>query len=265
MKNYWARASFHLKRELSYLDIRHRPKRILFDHLPKCAGLTLNAYLEWHYPRRKVFSTNPKKASSAEYRVDYDVLIEKFRSLPEKKRHQYDLVTGHFSNELIGFVHPQCLKVTVLRDPVERIISHYFFVKSLPEHYLHSIVENNAMSLEDYATSRLSDELQNWYVTHFSGLSLQEAEARPDAAVEKAVDYVVEQYDLVGFLDDFSTFVQRLRQAANLRNDYQERERVNVTKNKPDSKTIAESTLAIIRQENHLDVAFYQAVRERLS
>jgi hypothetical protein len=51
--------------------------------------------------------------------------------------------------------------VTLFRDPVERIISHYEFVLRTPKHYLHDEVTSNNYTLLDYALSDLSIELDN--------------------------------------------------------------------------------------------------------
>ena len=83
-------------------------KKILFDHLPKCGGTSLNKYLEVNYPSQKIFSING---------LNPRVSIDEFKKLPISKRYEYDLVKGHAGNQLLDYVHPGCLKVTVLREP----------------------------------------------------------------------------------------------------------------------------------------------------
>jgi len=71
IKKFIARTPKDLKKEFDYFFNASKPKRVLFDHLHKCGGSSLNKYLETHYPRRKIFSTNGRKP---------ELSIEKFKS-----------------------------------------------------------------------------------------------------------------------------------------------------------------------------------------
>ena len=249
-----ARAMQEMKKELLYSLSASRPRKILFDHLPKCGGSSLNVYLEAHYPKRKTFSINGINPTAS---------VDDFKNLPQRKRYGYDLVKGHLAHKLLDYVHPECLKVTVFREPVERIISHYYYAKRTPAHYLYSKIHSSEMSLEDYATSGLSGELRNWYTTHFSGLTVDDAERTPEEAVTKAVDVVLNRYDIIGFLDDFSSFAESLRTQANLRHEYKNN-KVNVTQDRPSTNDVAQSVIIKIKQVNHLDIALYKKIRDAI-
>lgn len=238
---------------LYYFPVTH-PRKILFDHLPKCGGSTLNAYLEKHYPGEKIFSTDGLGPSKS---------VKFFKSLPEKTRHQYCLIKGHGANELLDYADHSCLKVTVLRDPVERIISHYYYAKRKPNHYLYSKIHESSMSLRDYASSDLSGELRNWYTTHFSGMPVDIAEENPETSVSKAADTLLKCYDVVGLLEDFSAFIKRLRKEANLIYKY-DNNRVNVTENRLSIEDIPQSTIRKIEEVNHLDIALYSRIKNTI-
>jgi len=243
------------KKEVRYLSSAKRPRKILFDHLPKCGGSSLNKYLQAHYPRRKTFLTNG---------IDAAPSIDKFRNFSLSKRHGYDLVTGHRANQLLDYVHPESLKVTVLREPVDRIVSHYYYAKRTPLHYLHSKIHESEMSLEDYVTSGISRELRNWYTIYFSGLTMDDAEANPDESVNIAVEVILRKYDIVGFLDNFSSFFNTLREQAGLRYNYQN-EKVNVTEGRIAINDIPQSTISKIEKKNHLDIALYRKIKTAIS
>ena len=59
--------------------------------------------------------------------------------------------------------------ITFLRDPVERLISHYHYVLRRPKHYLYEQVVKDGLSLSDYVTSDISPELSNHQVRMISG------------------------------------------------------------------------------------------------
>lgn len=241
-----------LQKEFVYLFAARRPARILFDHLPKCGGSSLNIYLEAHYPRRKTFSING---------LDPTASVKRFKRFSQSKRHGYDLINGHLANDLMEYVHPDCLKITMLREPVDRIISHYYFARWSPSHYLHAALRESDMSLKDYAASDLSEELRNWYTTHFTGLTAAEAEKNPEAAVNRAIDAVLNQFDIIGFVDAFSSFTDVLRARAGFRYAYQGR-KVNLTPGRAGIRDVPETALSTIRQANHLDIMLYRKIRE---
>ena len=56
--------------------------------------------------------------------------------MDEVWRHKYDLIAGIQAQQLIDYAHPECLKISILREPVDRIISHYYFVCQATAHPL---------------------------------------------------------------------------------------------------------------------------------
>jgi len=118
------------------------------------------------------------------------------------------------------------------------------------------------MGLEQYATSDLSDELRNFYTTHFSGLTLNDAERNPKESVEKAVDVVFERYDIIGFLDNFTSFIQELRAHANLHHEYPNI-KLNVTQDRPSLDGVPLSTRKTLEEANYLDIDFYKKVEAK--
>ena len=63
-----------MRREPNY-QLR-RAKRVLFDHLPKCAGTTLHRYLSASYPERLIFASHERQHQES---------VKHFQSLPQKK------------------------------------------------------------------------------------------------------------------------------------------------------------------------------------
>ena len=241
--------NFSLKKELAYRQ--HKPSPILFDHLPKCAGLTIIQYLLTQYPQRVTYITDERKPSES---------AKKFQSLSAESRHGYHLVVGHCTHQLLDYVHPDSIKLTIFRDPIERIISHYFFVRQYKRHYLHKKIVESNMSLEDYATSELSCELRNFYISHFSGLSADEIDQNPDRSVERAVNVVKKEYDIIGFQDDLVSAMNKLQNLAYLSQPFEDRV-FNKTQNKKTAEEISAKTKKAIARANSLDVKLYNQLK----
>ena len=79
---------------------------------------------------------------------------------------------------------------------------------------------NNSLSLEDYAKSGISNELENYCVTSFTGLSLSEAKRDPNGAVQLAYEIVSQSYDIIGFQDDLDRAMAEVVVKARLWSDF---------------------------------------------
>ena len=82
-----------------------------------------------------------------------------FQVLPESKTDRVQVIMGHLWYGAHALLPRPATYLTVLRDPIDRIISHYYFVQRDERHYLHQVVQG--MSLEEYMSSGSSTEMLN--------------------------------------------------------------------------------------------------------
>lgn len=241
-------------KEFIYLFSASRPKKIIFDHLPKCGGSSLYFYLRGNYPMRKTFSIDGFNSSES---------VHQFKKLPASRRHGYDFISGHGAHDLLKFVHSECLRITLFRDPIDRFISHFYYAKRTPGHRDYAAIHEFELTLENYVESDISYFWRNCYTTHFSGLSVEDTEKHPEESVTRAVNAVLKQYDIIGFLDQFSSFSDKVYEQANLRHVYQNK-KINVTLDRPRIQTIDPKTIGNIRNLNQLDIIMYQKLRDEI-
>jgi Sulfotransferase family len=229
--------------------IQPKPRKIIFDHIPKCGGTTLNYYLEKNYRDNKIFRINGSNPTRS---------IEEFGLLTHRQRIHYDLIRGHLANKIVEKVDKDYLLITMLRDPIDRIVSHYYYAKSSCNHYLNSFIVENNISLEQYVRSGKSEELENWYVSHFSGFNPTQVKQNPKIALKRAIENI-DKYDLVGFVEDFDQFVFNLKKLARFNINYNSI-RVNVTKNREKVDQISSGALNAIKELNSLDIEFHKKI-----
>jgi len=134
-------------------------RNLIFLHIPKAAGTTLHSILESHYPPANTYSI-----------YDPDLPAKEFAAWPREKREPIRLLKGHVAFGLHEYLVGETTYITVLRDPVERVKSHYYYAKRYPTHYLYKEITERNMSLKDYTTARLSDELDNGQVRMLAGI-----------------------------------------------------------------------------------------------
>ena len=194
------------------------------------------------------------------YRNDPATNIAYFKSLPEGKRYSFDLIHGHGADQLRNYSHPETLNVTIFRDPVERIISHYYYVLRSSKHHLHREVTEKRISLEDYVTTNLSGELRNNYVTRFLRISVDEVERNPEESIERAYRLIRQEYAVAGTLDQLDISMNKLTKILNSNKKF-DPSRLNVTINRPKIDEIDQSVLHKIEKTNIIDVELYRLIK----
>ncbi len=251
MKNIATVLINNIKREYNYQTVK--PKSIVFDHIPKCAGTTVFSYLKKYYPYRLTYET----LASHDF-------VNKFKQYSIKKRNQYKFITGHLAFLLADYASPDTLLVTIIREPIDRIISHYFYVKDKknPKLYQKVFVENN-ISLKDYCAMIESDELSNYYVKRYSGWNNKRIESFPEGAINKAYNNIITKYNHVGFQDKIEEFMVKLIEISNLPKDSYHNKYVNQTAARKSIKQIDIDIINEIKKYNTLDIKLYKKLRER--
>jgi hypothetical protein len=223
------------------------PNRLLFDHLPKCAGTSITEYLRGYYPRRFIFSTDGRNPLGS---------VGSFQSKTEEERFRYKLVTGHLTHLLLDFVHPETTIVTVLRDPIGRVVSQYYYVRQEKTHWLHDEIISHQVSIENYGALQEKRGLNNFYTKHFSQLTESEINRNPDNAVQKAIDFIVYHYDIVGFQNNLIAIAEQLQRSANLRLPFSNHFK-NRTRNRLSVENVSDSALTRISEVNSVDLKLY--------
>jgi hypothetical protein len=80
-----------------------------------------------------------------------------FRAMPVEERGRFDLLHGHVHYGVHRWLPVPATCITLLRDPVDRIISYYCFVRRTPGHQMHQELRAAGWSLPQFA-----GEPPNW-------------------------------------------------------------------------------------------------------
>jgi hypothetical protein len=102
---------------------------LIFLHIPKTAGTTLNRIIEWQYNPLSIFTLDP-------YR--FRATAERFMTLSEERRRRIQVVRGHLYYGLHETSPAGATYITMLREPVARFLSSYYFILRRPLHPLPS-------------------------------------------------------------------------------------------------------------------------------
>ncbi|AJX31017.1 sulfotransferase family 2 domain-containing protein [Burkholderia oklahomensis] len=178
--------------------------RIAFVHIPRTAGTTFGAYLDELYAGR-----DAAKFYADESHPVVNEKVDAFRRLDAGEKASFALLRGHF---VYGFDGGEsgCRYVTLLREPVARLVSYYFYALKEPMNYLHAYLLQRRIGLEQFLTSDASIDLDNYQVRAVSGATFASPRERvTHAHLEMAKHNLVERFAAFGLTERFDASMQR--------------------------------------------------------
>jgi hypothetical protein len=93
---------------------------LIFLHLPKTARSALRGIIQRQY------------GSSSILPLDESSFGEELAAIPPSQMDRLRAVMGHFFFGAHTFLSKPSIYITVLRDPLDRVISRYYFVRRSP-------------------------------------------------------------------------------------------------------------------------------------
>jgi hypothetical protein len=222
------------------------PAPLIFIHIPKAAGSTLQEIVVRHYQGCRGF----RFTGDAER-------VKAFESLSQEERDSFDLVQGHVHFGLHRLLSRPATYITMLRDPVDRVVSHYHFVAANPDHYLHPQI--GGLSLHEYAVTRASHELDNDQVRWLCAADHFDVPVGrvSRAMVEEAKWNLANAVEVVGIMERFDDSLRCLSAAFGW-HDVAPRVRRNANRHRPALSDVPNETLDAIRRINRYDAELYE-------
>jgi hypothetical protein len=218
-----------------------------FVHIPKAAGTTLQDIVVRQFRGGKAFRFIGTPAQAAE-----------FQNLPQQERDRYDLLTGHVHFGIHEWSGRPPLYLTMLRDPVDRVISHYYFALSQPTHYMYRIIRERNLTLKDYAATRATVELDNDQVRWLTTTPHRDIPTGkvPRRLLDEAKWNLENAFSCIGLTERFDESLACMQAAFGWKDVSYERR--NVTRERPPLAEISQDTLDAIREVNALDAELYE-------
>jgi len=113
----------------------------VFIHIPKTGGKSIESLLFANYDKEKMVPI---------YRTGGQELSDVVAKYPKRELAESQLIYGHFPHRIEELIDRPCSYFTVLRDPVDRFLSFYRFVKyDFKVHPLHQKLQSGEKTIED--------------------------------------------------------------------------------------------------------------------
>lgn len=215
---------------------------LIFLHLPKTGGGTLSDVLRREYGQRAVLEL---------YDSSYG---EEVASLLPGSGDTVRVVIGHLYFGIHAFLPNSAQYVTLLREPVERVVSHYYFVRNDPTHYLYETAQQ--LNLHDFVIARGAHEPNNDQTRLLSGKRFAASPgAFPDEMLAEAKENLSRHFAVVGLTEAFDESLLLMQRTFGWRRPYYMRR--NVGRNRPGIDALPDATIDVIRASNELDIELY--------
>ena len=230
------------------------PYTLVFIHMPKAAGSTLQRIIDCQYRGQKTFDIDGNGVTNVQASID------RLRSLSEAERAELRCVKGHIPFGVGQWLKSPVQYISMLREPVARAISDYNFTVSTPEHSLYKEVNEKGMSLLQYVELRAQLGLANLYTRLLSGCVHWENLMLSDALSQNALEIAkenVRKCAAVGITERFDESILLFKKKLGWSSCYYVRE--NVTPSiRVNRNQVSRDVEMAIREYYLLDIELYQ-------
>lgn len=225
---------------------------LIFLHLMKTGGRTLVHILKQNYDKETRFHCSQKPGET----------LQDLQRMSEEQRRSLQLFYGHIEFGLHELLPQSSTYVTLLRHPVERVISHYYYGFFTEKHYTHDLVNTQNISLTDYMKYGMT-ELDNGQTRRIAGAMSSQipfGKCTPEL-LETAKRNLDEKFLLVGLTERFDEFLLLLGRSLGLKQMLYTRSNVNTQKSA--SRPITEADRASVLNYNQLDLDLYHYATQK--
>lgn len=221
---------------------------LIYPHIPKTAGTTMQSILEQNY-------------NSGFYRVHSRGNYRTWLREPRSIRNTTTCLQGHFTYGVHKYITRPYQYITFLRDPVERIISFYYYIQDKNNHRLSKLF--NKTKLTTIINERWFAATNNDMTRFIAG--------RKDIGINRPVgkmtsdDLVLAKKHLslftaIGFVETFDEDLQTFAIQFRWENIQYKSELVHPSR--PTKSDLAPDVIELIKKYNKQDLELYDYARE---
>lgn len=239
-------------------------KTIIFMHIPKTGGTTLQSLIRKQFNSSVVLHVDPAQMFQS---------LEEIKALPDTEKSKYQFIRGHMPFGLHYYLPQPATYITLLRWPVDRVISHYYHILRNPTHHHYHEVKTKKISLEEYVASGMEPMLDNTQTRllnnqariFFPDSQLYSYGRCPGKMLKQAKKNIDKHFSLVGTTERFDETLFLLNKIFGwqLPMDYK---RMNENPNQgPEyKKDIPPAAIKVIEKYCNLDIQLYKYAEKKL-
>jgi len=227
---------------------------IIFLHIHKAGGTTLHDIILQNYKKSESFYTEASRFRKSTY---------DFINLDNNEKKQYKIIRGHMYFGIHKYLPQEATYISMLRDPVERLISNYFFyLKNNPQQRKKNftlkdyILKSQELKREDIVNN-LQTRLISGYDFHNKITPIGKTTRE---MLEQAKSNIINHFSVAGLTEYFDESLILFHKKLGWKNLFYKKQNVNINKVK---KEISHDELELIKKYNNLDIELYNFAKKR--
>lgn len=230
-------------------------KTIIFLHIPKTGGMSLTRIALENYDSSSVFIIDGLRVNES---------LNELKELSLEQKTKIKFIAGHNYFETHQFIPNKSTYITILREPIERVISSYYYMLTTPDNPFHKDVVQYKF-FEDYLGSKegkrfkLHDNFQVRLLSGIRGVGYGECSQE---MLEAAKFNLNNSFSLVGLTENFDDFLASCQKKLGWKHIPARKE--NVNSSRPSKNEISEKALRKIAADNIFDIELYGYVKEQV-
>ncbi len=222
---------------------------LVFVHLRKTAGTTVSHVMWRQFRRGQAININAPSVDAAN---------QKWNALPPEHRAIVKCVRGHLPYAPELFAPRKIVCFTMLRDPVERVISEYYFNLRNASENFHAVLTRERVTLDQFVNSEMSAEVHNTQTRMLAGAPRGASSCQ---LLKSAAANLLDRLAMVGISERLDESLLLCRAILGWRHPIYRP--VNVNRWRPALGRISSETVAAIERANSLDRELYGIGCER--
>lgn len=224
---------------------------LIFLHVPKAGGISLLSVIRDNYRSARIYEVGGNRPSLAEL---------EFRGMSERERLAFDAIAGHLRFGLHECIRRPTTYLTVLRDPIDRVLSTYAFVRRKKSHPSHEEIVRGDLSLIEVIQSGLLPMLDNGQTRALSGVGADVDKCTP-SMLDQAKANVERHFAVAGLLERFDETLVMCRREFGWKKI--RIRRLNSAPVRQDPQLLDTDTRGALAETNQLDQLLYEWAEER--
>lgn len=170
------------------------------------------------------------------------------------------LLKGHMPFGLHDNLPVAAGYISILRDPIERVTSQYYYIKKNRYNPLHDQVEGGKMSISDFVASGIAVGMNNGQCRFLNGdIDEYEFNSCDESLLDSAIANIDKHFAWVGITERFDESILLLSKLLGWKKPpYYIRE--NVSKIRQQRNQLSEKDKKVIEKYNLLDIKLYEYV-----
>lgn len=128
------------------------PRQVFFLHIPKTGGLSLRAYLNRFFAKPEICPPNS---------------LRNLLKYSDEELARFRFIRGHLPYNIVTLLPAVPVRITFLRDPFERTLSNYAYLKTRPDISLYRQATSLSLAeyLQDPRVSHNQTDMMTYYLS----------------------------------------------------------------------------------------------------